>query len=332
MARVVIHGGGTAAHCTAHLLHRAGIAAELVPTDRRPLPALLLSSSAIALIESVLGRLDLFRHAHRIDRRVVQWEPRSEARSFPHTGVVTGECDLVGELAERLEPQTATSEPNWSVISTRELVQSARPRTFGTRIASATWVGLANRADASACWIESVENGWLFLLPDSPDSGWLLAVGSPADDLIQESRLIRSRLGELDREGPTFPAHPRVSVPLCGADWLACGTAAMAFDPICGDGTAHAVREAVLASAVIRAAEGGEEPEKLLPHYQARMMAGFERHLVLCRQFYRTGFGGEWWDTEAAALDAGLAWCREQRAEFSNFQFRLQGSELVAVN
>jgi hypothetical protein len=34
------------------------------------------------------------------------------------------------------------------------------------------------------------------------------------------------------------------------------------------------------------------------------MRAGFLRHLELCRQFYRNGFGGPWWDEQVAALDA----------------------------
>jgi len=46
---------------------------------------------------------------------------------------------------------------------------------------------------------------------------------------------------------------------LRGPDWLACGTAAVAFDPICGDGTAQAMREAILGCAVITAiGEGGD--------------------------------------------------------------------------
>ena len=38
---------------------------------------------------------------------------------------------------------------------------------------------------------------------------------------------------------------------MCGPGWLSCGTAALSFDPICGDGTGHAVREGILAAAVI---------------------------------------------------------------------------------
>lgn len=144
--------------------------------------------------------------------------------------------------------------------------------------------------------------------------------------------MIRPRIYNVESEGPTFPAHPRISFPLCGLDWLACGSAAMAFDPICGDGTAHAVREAILAAAVIRAAESGDERTKLQSHYQARLLAGFERHLLLCMNFYHSGFGGPWWEREAAALEDGVAWCRKHRGNFSDFQFRLQGSELVAVN
>ena len=50
--------------------------------------------------------------------------------------------------------------------------------------------------DPTACWIESLEAGWLFLVPsrdregavaDTP-SGWLLSVGAPAEALLGANR------------------------------------------------------------------------------------------------------------------------------------------------
>ena len=87
----------------------------------------------------------------------------------------------------------------------------------------------------------------------------------------------------------------------------------MAFDPICGDGTAHAIREAILASAVIRALAKGGSQNDLLSHYEARLTAGFQRHLAQCRQFYLSGGTGPLWTSELEAIDRGLQWCSAKR-------------------
>jgi hypothetical protein len=105
----------------------------------------------------------------------------------------------------------------------------------------------------------------------------------------------------------------------------------MAFDPICGDGTAHTVREAILASAVVRAIAMGGNAEELLGHYEARLTVGFQRHLAVSRDFYRSGYGGPWWDKELEFLQRGLEWCAGRMNEYGEFRFRLSGFELKAV-
>ena len=102
----------------------------------------------------------------------------------------------------------------------------------------------------------------------------------------------------------------------------------MAFDPLCGDGTAHAVREAILASAVIRAADGGEDVGRVIVHYEGRLTAGFQRHLMECRRFYLSGGSGEWWRKEAESCDEGIAWCG---ARVGEFRYRLEGLELRRI-
>ena len=116
-----------------------------------------------------------------------------------------------------------------------------------------------------------------FLIPNSADSGWLLSVGC-AETIPSRSTLIKERVASIREPQGAFPASPRIMSPLSGPGWLACGTAGMAFDPICGDGTAHAVREAVLASAVVKAIAKGGNQEGLRRHYEARLVLGFHRH------------------------------------------------------
>ena len=72
--------------------------------------------------------------------------------------------------------------------------------------------------------------------------------------LLAASRVIREQIADA-QPGARASFQPIRELFRLSArtGWLACGTAAMAFDPLCGDGTAHAIREAILASAVIRA-------------------------------------------------------------------------------
>jgi hypothetical protein len=227
------------------------------------------------------------------------------------------------------------------VYASRPLPESAVERHFGSRHASAVAVELKT-PEASACWIESLESGWLFLIP-----GWLIAVGGAPETLLAESRLVADQIRGASHKTAEFPAYPRIADPLCDPlrdplcdslrdppstpAWLACGSAAMAFDPICGDGTGNAVREAILAAAVIRAAARGQPVDGLLAHYRSRLMAGFRRHLELSLDFYRAGHGGPWWEREIQALARGVAWCGGQLAAQPAFRYRLEGFDLLPV-
>ena len=183
----------------------------------------------------------------------------------------------------------------------------------------------------SACWIESLECGWLFLVPESATSGWLLAVGDSVENLLAQSRLIVHQVEVLNASMMAFPAHPRIADPFCASGWLACGAAALGFDPLCGDGTGNAVREAILAAAVIRAAIRGEHSAPLLAHYRARLTAGLLRHLELCQTFYFSANCGPWWARQIAGLEEGIAWCRRTLEASPPFEYRLNGFDLDAI-
>jgi hypothetical protein len=102
----------------------------------------------------------------------------------------------------------------------------------------------------------------------------------------------------------------------------------LGFDPLCGEGAGNAVREAILASAIIRAALGGEEADNLVTHYQTRLIAGFQRHLLLCHEFYKSGRSGPWWERQLSELSKGLAWCSQQLTRKQGARYRLNGFSL----
>jgi hypothetical protein len=285
--------------------------------DRSKVPAILLNEATQRLIADIFGIRHGFGGLPVIEKRVVAWG--GDRVTVPHRAVVISE-EALAALLRPARMAEAVAE-DWTVVAAPPLPAPCVEHAFGTRMARAHAVTL--KSEQRACWIESVAAGWLFLIP----TGWLLAVGAPAEELLSESRLVAGQVCDLRAGGPAFAAYPRISTPLCGPGWLGCGTAVLVFDPICGDGTGYAIREGILAAAVLRAAARGEDAGGLRSHYANRVTAGFRRHLELCREFYRTGGGGTWWRAELAALEDGVEWCRAQPGAES-FGYRLNGFEL----
>ena len=330
---IVLRGDGIAALACGYLLQSAGFGVAVQRTSRTYLPALMLSASSQALFRDILELRDVFSSLPRIQKRVVKWGPSSEPVALPHSAVIVSERFLL----EMVQPKLfdANSSPDdaadWTIISSRPLPESDIECGFGSRTATVAPVQLEKGSDSATCWIESLEDGWLFLMPDTSGSGWLMSVGGRLNAHLESSRMIAGQVRELGNPTREFPSFPRTAWPLCGQSWLACGTAALAFDPICGDGTGHAIREAILASAVVRAAASGANVNELLVHYQTRLVAGFKRHLDVCSEFYRSGRMGPWWDFAVESLQEGVTWCNQQLNDAGEFRYRLRGFELEPI-
>lgn len=330
-ATVLIRGDGVSVATAVRLLHGEGI--ELVGAGESvssPVPLVMLSEAALALLRDLFGRPDLFDGRVPITRRIVAWGG-SELAIMPHRAVVVSGAELAAELS--LPPLAA---PDGDVFFT---LRGAPPfpdgvlRHFGRRAATAAAVDLAPRADGQACHVEAIESGWLFLIPCGEGKAWLLGVGDTLDALLGQSRLVATQVGNLGAIAARFETAPRMLESLTGHDWLACGTRAIAFDPICGDGTAQAARESVLAAAVIAGiredGDGGAGRAALLGHYQSMLLAAMRRHLQISLPFYRSGGGSPWWREQAAAVAEGYAWCTARLATMPEPRFVLRGTRLV---
>lgn len=332
MTKVLICGDGVAASCCERLLAQAGLSILFEPVDRPRLPAVMLGDRALALIRDVFGNDDLFEDAPRVNRRVVAWGTDARTIAVEHSAVVVSEEKLLRDLRGGAVADAGSSAaPGWTIFASRPLPEPNVEHSFGTRIASSAPVTLRAASQPGTCWIESLESGWLFLIPDAPGSAWLLAVGAAPDTLLAQSRVVANEIDTIQPAKGRFPAYPRIVWPLAADGWIACGTAAMAFDPLCGDGTAHAIREAILASAVVRAVAEGRQRPAVLAHYQARLTAGFRRHLELCHGYYESGGSGPWWQTELGAIREGIAWCDSQLRDHGAFRYQLRDFELHAL-
>jgi hypothetical protein len=323
---IAIRGDGVAAYCCAHLLSKAGVPISLEPVRRPRVPALLISFQALALIRDIFNAPGLLESLPVITRRRVSWERGQQAADVGHRAVVVSEQLLLESLAEQLPARPAQPIHNaaWTIYAAPPLPVSAQMATFGSRMATSWRVQLCRESRISdACIMESAPKGWLFLLPAEPGYGWLLAVGDPGPDPLATSKLIRREVLWLLEQSQPFAISPRIAPTMGGQGWLACGTAAMSFDPICGDGVAHAVREAILATALVRAALSGEPVSLLIEHYEARMRAGFARHLELVKAFYANGYGGSWWNHQVPVAPAP--------PQPKSFHYRLRGLDLESI-
>jgi 2-polyprenyl-6-methoxyphenol hydroxylase-like FAD-dependent oxidoreductase len=159
----------------------------------------------------------------------------------------------------------------------------------------------------------------------------LIAVGETAETLLSESRVIAGVIDNVCGPAVQFAAYPRIASPLCEEGWLACGAAAIGFDPLCGEGTGNAARQAYLATAVVAAARAGEPVRDLLAHYASRQMQAFHRHLQICLGFYETGGTTAFWHAETESLRQGIAWTQQMLEQARPPTHRLVGKRLRPI-
>ncbi|MFN4134374.1 MAG: hypothetical protein ACK4G2_01875 [Novosphingobium sp.] len=334
---ILLRGQGVAVATSAHLLDRAGFAFLREPGLRRPVPVIMLSDAALALLRDVFGQPALFADRPRIERRVVKWGS-AEASAMAHGAVVVSEDDLTNVLDlfpkgndTRLEEETRQTAAlrDGFAIHAMPPFPAADMLRFGERLSATARVRLRAQAPSRTCWIEAVDAGWLFLIPDGHGDAWLLAVGGAPEVLAGSAPLIAPLIESMALSGGQFDTSPRMLAGLAGDGWLACGTAAIAFDPICGDGTAQAAREGILAAALIGGLARGEDPALLAQHYHSLLLAALRRHLQLSLPFYANGGTGRWWHAQYASTRAGYEQTTALLAKRPEPRFALHGFDLV---
>ena len=327
--QVTVRGDGIAARCCARLLEGAGLGVTMDFSERAKIPAIMIGATTQGLFADAFGRPDLFEDARPIAKRIVAWGADAPPRTIPHAAVVASESGLLARLPAPAAISAPDGAADWSIFAS-DPPPACEIHSFGDRTAQAVEVRLNPDADRSACWVESLSEGWLFLIPGPGEPGWLLAVGGEHAAMLDASRLVRA---QICATGPAaeFPAHPRIAWPLCAPGWVACGSGALAFDPLCGDGAGNAVREAILAGAVVRAAGRGEPLPDLMAHYRARLLAALQRHLDVCAEFYRTGGDGPWWRAQLEAIREGRAWCARELRDGLPARYQLRGFDLQPI-
>jgi hypothetical protein len=328
-----IEGDGVAALCCAHLLVRSGIPFSMASQSAIRQPVILLGSQAASLLREACGAESLLDQGWRIDKRVVLWGKGQEPVTVAHDGIAISEEVLLQSMQAHLRPLPCPDEPahTWK-IATRRAAPAEEFFTYGERRAAAYQATLKDTADSTSCWIESTADGWLFLLPYSANRASLIVAGASQQEILRQSCLIGQRIEIPSKPSSTAPIAPRIARELCHDGLIFTGSAAMRFDPLCGEGAGHAVREAYLTVSVIRAVLRGEPVDALQRHYTGRLQQAFLRHLVICDSFYSSGGESSFWQEESAALRAGMREVSSAVQAAGPAQFRFRGLDLEAVS
>lgn len=326
MPEVVIRGDGLATAACSSLLERAGWEVFHDVVVRPKLPVVLLNTASQSLLRDVFQKPSLLEGLYPIYKRIVRWGKSAATLTIPHEALAVSEQTLLDRIGS---PVRAFGSAPYGIHAMKPLPLDNGESAFGARRAEAAAVSLRATAERNACWVESVPGGWLFAVSVSETQAWMLAVGNGSEALLAQSEAVSAIVDSLALERLSFAAYPRIADPLVGPKWLACGGAAMAFDPLCGEGTGHALREAILATAILKAHVSGQDWGPLQSLYEQRLRGGFRRHLELCHQLYASGGDSQWWLTELASVETGLR--RMNREPQLAPSYRLDGFDLVPL-
>lgn len=222
-------------------------------------------------------------------------------------------------------------------------------------------------ATANDGWsFESIPDGWLLVAPlaarramvqlmtpvprdesdsaDAPDGR-----ARVLDRALSNSRLARAMVSRLDSHCGTWSAAPAFVDPWPAPRALRVGDATMAFDPICGDGTGHAIRGAVLATAALNAIEddrsshrnrnnrnsrsnsGDAFASSIRDHYRQRLRLAFLDHLRTCLELYSSFTPAEPWVEDLRHMTAAHDALQDGAPTADTFRYRLVDSRLLPM-
>lgn len=358
--RVLVVGTGIAGLTCAHLLAGRRWEVELWDLGADRSPPLLLHHVTAQLLHDLWQDDALLDGAVRLRVRTVRWG-NGLATTLRHPAVVIDGRILrerllrrvsrrvrhvevpPATLAEQLraadQPGVVTFDASGRAAHAAAAFGKARRQVFGRRCVLSAPVTLAGLGAPEACWMETVPDGWVFCFPIGPANAQqavlqAMVPSRPEDPeatlrrLHAETQMIKSRVGAPSGQVAVFAAAPQRAQPLLGAGWIAVGDAAIALDPVSGNGTGHGLRGAILATSIAQAIAAGQPEPACLHHYDARLTDALRVHLQRCLAHYASApFASPAWRDERAVMERAL----RAMERHEDFAYGLRGLQLVTL-
>jgi flavin-dependent dehydrogenase len=322
--RALVLGSGVTGLTSAHLLTTRGWRVDCAMSPPAPGPVVIISRVNVDLL-CELWHADeaLFAGAHRLRGRVVQWEGTADPVHTTTPALVmsvgvlqerlagrAGEAGLCFVARERVDP----ARYDWVVQAGGREAASGESIAFGRRRGVAVSVKLTSRAHTDRALIESVPGGWLIVIPQGLGRGTLQAVFSdqPVEPqaqlraLLAQSRITSALIEEIVGEPVGFAAMPRLAMAPCVSGSIAVGDAAVALDPLSGNGVGSGLRSAILATAVLDAAAEDTAPQACFNHYAQRLRNTMRSHVQSCVEFYGRATHAVGWYAEIDTMSEAL--------------------------
>lgn len=338
---VKIVGSGFAALAALQSLEQHGIPVHIeragAEQGRRPVP-LVLDEVAARLLSELFGT-EIFRGAQQLRRRFVSWG--ADTRLVDQPSLAISKSTLLTRIVENISTQTIekkSGEANWTLIARERFSAPGDKIEFGRRVTLSCEVALEPSHDPSVSRIESGTWGWMHLFPLGDRKGCLQATvlppflsdpGELMESLLDQCSMpLRRSIAGMNGSVDVQPSSPAISRRIAGERALKIGSAALRFDPLCGDGTAQSVRTGILAAASI--ASSSQFGTSSVTHYDRRITATFAAHLDACSSFYANGGFGPAWQEELSEInrsDSSISDARDGR-----FDFTLKNGILLKVH
>jgi hypothetical protein len=330
-----VGGSGLSAAACHVLLQRFGwnTSGDGMTERDSSVPFLVVNAATWRLIADIFGRVP--PSACVTARRVVAGShlPEVFAIAEQHYVVRNSALQIFGE------PWLRSAGAADQSIETRPEGGSSAWISSGRRVA---WFSRAHSElpeAARSLIFEFVGGGWVFWAPTGDNTGFVQFVlpdTQPGADacryLWRSTRLARRAITVEDEWlARAIPCAARVRRHIIDNLTTRCGSAAMRWDPIAGDGTGAALRSSILACAALRfAAAHPTEREAVWRHYGARLTRAFQGHMNACGRYYAEARLSAGWDLEMIAIRQAAAAAAECHKDESEFCYRLQNLSLFS--
>ena len=320
----LVNGAGVAGLTSAHLLAARGWRVDCAPGSQAPGPVVVVGRpTADLLLELWQADETLFEGAHRLQGRVIHWEPGASSAFSPAPALAMPVDVLRARLAERARAagvrfvapgQVDPASYDRVVQAGGRAVSPDASLAFGRRRGVAASIKLTSHARTDRAVMESVPGGWLFLIPRGLGRGALQAVfagdvadpGADLQRLLAHSRVMSLLIEEIVDDHAGFVAMPRLAAEPCTSRSIVVGDAAMTLDPMSGNGIGSGLKSALLAAAVLDAARRETVPQACFDHYAQRLRDAQRSHVRTCIDFYGRSAHAADWQEEIGRMSEAL--------------------------